>query len=267
LTGEVGRVVRTLDGGDDMAVMSGRDAARLAYGAGLLLAPDVTAGALAGRRLDGRSRLVVRVLGARHVTQALVLRSQEPGSTLRRLGRATDLLHAGSMALLAALAPGWERAALTDAALEVLIAGPAQPRPPKGPGTKVVGPLPEDVFNDDESRARRQQDDNASRQLAIYDALMSMDGAGLEGARRALRESLAARELAEPPLTWLDAVASELAQGRIYVVSGTSLQDAGILADRGHVLAGPVARVPRAIEPTPASSPPPAHPGDTRESM
>lgn len=219
--------------------MPGRDAARLAYGAALLLAPDVTAGALAGRRLDGRARLVVRVLGARHVTQALLLRSQEPGSTLRRLARGTDLLHAGSMALLAALAPGWERAALTDASLALLLAGPAHPRPPQAPTTKVVGPLPEDVFNDDESRARRRQDHNTTRQLAIHDAFLSMNGAGLEGAKQALRESLAARGLPTPPVTWLEAVAVELAQGRIYVVSGTSLQDAGILAERGRPLAGP----------------------------
>jgi hypothetical protein len=247
--------MRPWDGDDGMAVMRGRDAARLAYGTGLLLAPDVTVGALAGRRLDGRSRLVVRVLGARHITQALLLRREEPGSLLRRAGRATDLLHAGSMALLAALAPGWERAALTDAALEVLLAGPAQPRPPKGPGTKVVGPLPADVFNDEESRARRQQDHNTSRQLAIYDALVSMNGAGLEGAKQALRESLAARGLAEPPVTWLEAVAAEMAQGRIYVVSGTSLQDAGILAERGKVLAGPADLRPRELEQGQVGSP------------
>lgn len=227
--------------------MQGRDAARLAYGAALLLAPDVTAGALTGRRLDRRARLVVRVLGARHVTQALVMRGQEPGTLLRRAGRATDLLHAGSMALLAALAPGWERAALTDACLALLLAGPAQPRPPQAPRTRVVGPLPEDVFNDDETRARRQQDHNASRQLAIYDALLSMDGAGLEGARQALRESLSSRGLPEPPVTWLDAVGAELAQGRIYVVSGTSLQDAGILVERGRPLAGPADVRPRQL--------------------
>jgi hypothetical protein len=227
------------DGGDGMAVMRGREAARLAYGAALLVAPDVTAGALAGRRLDGRARLVVRVLGARHVTQALVLRSQAPGSTLRRVARATDLQHAGSMALHAAHAPGWERAALTDASLALLLAGPAEPRQPQAPRTKLVGPLPADVFNDDESRARRQQDHNTSRQLAIYDALLSMNGAGLEGAKQALRESLAARGLPEPPATWLEAVGAELAQGRVYVVSGTSLRDAGILAERGRPLLGP----------------------------
>jgi hypothetical protein len=100
----------------------------------------------------------------------------------------------------------------------------------------VVGPLPEHVYNDAESRARREQERNANRQLAIYDALVTMNGAGLDGARQALRESLAARGLPTPPGTWLDAVAAELAEGRIYVVSGTSLQDAGIHAERGRPL-------------------------------
>ena len=219
-----------------MVVMRTRDVARLGYGAALLLAPDLTTGALAGRRLDRRARLVVRVLGARHVTQALVLRTHEPGTTPRRLGRAADLLHAATMALLAALAPGWERAALTDAALELLLAGPAQPRPvPPEPEVRVV-PVPEDVFNDEDTRASHQRDENTSRQLAIYDALMTMDGAGVDGARHALLESLDARGLPTPPGPWLDAVAAELAQGRIYVVSGTSLQDAGIRADRGRPL-------------------------------
>ena len=222
-----------------MAVTRWREAARLAYGAGLLLAPDATVGALAGRPLDGRSRLVVRVLGARHVAQALVLGTQQPGSAVRRAGRAADFLHAGSMALLAALVPGWERAALTDAVLELLLAGPAEPRPARGPGTKVVGPLPDDVFANEEARARHQQDLNTSRQLAIYDALVATDGAGFEGARQALVESLASHGLATPPGTWLDAVATELVNGRLYVVSGTSLQDAGIIADRGRPVSGP----------------------------
>jgi len=218
---------------------TGRGAARLAYGTALVLAPDVTAGALAGRRLDRRARLVARVLGVRHIAQALVLRGRQPGSLPRRAGRATDLLHAGSMALLAALAPGWERAALTEAALALLLADPALPAPPPRPGTRVVGPLPDDVFSDEQTRARREQDRNAVRQLAIYDALVALDGEGLEGATLALRESLSSRGLATPPATWLEAVAAELVHGRIYVVSGTSLQDAGIVADRGRPVFGP----------------------------
>jgi len=222
---------------------TGRGAARLAYGTALVLAPDVTAGALAGRRLDRRARLVARVLGVRHIAQALVLRGRQPGSLPRRAGRATDLLHAGSMALLAALAPGWERAALTEATLALLLADRAVPAPPPGPGTRVVGPLPADVFSDERTRARREQDRNTGRQLAIYEALVAMDGEGLEGAKRALRESLTSRGLPTPPGTWLEAVAAELMQGRIYVVSGTSLQDAGIVADRGRPVFGPPRRL------------------------
>ena len=92
---------------------------RLAYGALLLSCPDAVARAVGAGRLDGRDRLVARILGARHVGQAL-LGSVSPsslGSRTRTVGVAVDMLHALSMVALSAVDPSRRRLALSDAAV------------------------------------------------------------------------------------------------------------------------------------------------------
>jgi hypothetical protein len=67
---------------------------RLIYGSLLLIAP----GRLVGRgrdRADARFRFVARVLGARHVLQAVVT-ALRPTATVRRGGAVVDCLHAAT---------------------------------------------------------------------------------------------------------------------------------------------------------------------------
>jgi hypothetical protein len=70
---------------------------------------------------------VARVLGARHLIQAgltaVALRAAEPDPSLPLgLGAAVDVLHATTMAGLAALDRGARRLALADTGVEVLLA-------------------------------------------------------------------------------------------------------------------------------------------------
>ena len=87
---------------------------RASWGAGLLASPQHTLGPISGG-LDERASLVARVLGARHLLQALVL--AHAGRRGLQVGIATDVLHATSMVALAALDPSHRRACLTDAGL------------------------------------------------------------------------------------------------------------------------------------------------------
>lgn len=94
--------------------------ARLAYGVPLLLAPSVAV-RLAGSPADGASAAVARILGARHVAQALTL--ERAGSRSRvLLGAGVDLLHTLSMIGVAALSKDHRRAASLDAALALGLA-------------------------------------------------------------------------------------------------------------------------------------------------
>jgi hypothetical protein len=76
-------------------------AAHVVHGGGLLLRPAAVAGWVDGGA-DGRSVAVVRVLGARHVTQGLAgLVAARRAAAL--LGAGVDGLHAASMVGLAVL--------------------------------------------------------------------------------------------------------------------------------------------------------------------
>ncbi len=108
---------------------------RLAYGALLLSSPDAVARAVGAGRLDGRDRLVARILGARHVGQALV--TSHSGPQLGRLWPAVDLLHAASMVALAVLDPRRRRVAAADAVVASLftLGGAMAVEAHAGPGT------------------------------------------------------------------------------------------------------------------------------------
>ena len=90
-------------------------AARVVYGAALLLAPDAVIGTVAGAPPGDAVRRLGRVLGARHLAQAL-LTADRPVRRALKLGALVDLLHLASMLGLAVVVPRHRRCALLDAA-------------------------------------------------------------------------------------------------------------------------------------------------------
>lgn len=87
---------------------------RLGWGVTLVAMPGRIVTAVGGDN-DPRSRTVVRILGARHVLQAVV--EAGAGPRLRRLGSVVDVLHALSALGLAGVDRRWRRPALLDAAV------------------------------------------------------------------------------------------------------------------------------------------------------
>jgi hypothetical protein len=110
------------------------------YGAALLAVPGLAIRAGTGRPASAADRRVARVLGIRHLLQAGVTgfspaaersRARTPehsgvsgyGRRVLVVGAAADLVHAVSMIGVAAVSRGGRRAALTDAAVEIALAG------------------------------------------------------------------------------------------------------------------------------------------------
>ena len=89
-------------------------AVRACYGAALLCAPG-TALRLCNRHPAGRrARIVVRVLGFRHLAQAM-LTLIRPSPEVFAAGAAVDACHAASMLAVAAADPRIRRASIADA--------------------------------------------------------------------------------------------------------------------------------------------------------
>jgi hypothetical protein len=86
---------------------------RAAYGAVLLVAPGAVIGLCTGRPASGLARAVARVLGARHLGQALVT-GISPTGTVLAVGVSVDLAHAASMLALAAGDRPLRKAELAD---------------------------------------------------------------------------------------------------------------------------------------------------------
>ncbi|MBV8931786.1 MAG: hypothetical protein JO285_04415 [Kutzneria sp.] len=93
--------------------MTGLLVARLIWGLLLVTSPD-SVGTAAGAPASPTASRVVRVLGMRHVLQALLTRFM-PRLTVRRWGSAADALHAATCLALAAVDRRWRRAATLDA--------------------------------------------------------------------------------------------------------------------------------------------------------
>ncbi|MGT2462601.1 hypothetical protein [Sinomonas atrocyanea] len=93
---------------------------RAAYGVTELLAPGAVERLLLGHAPDERARRVIRVLGGRHLLQALV--TARGGRTLHRLGGGVDVIHAVTMAALAGADPRRRRAAAVNAAIALVFA-------------------------------------------------------------------------------------------------------------------------------------------------
>lgn len=104
------------------------------YGAAQLIGPGLLADRVLALRLDPSERVVVRVLGARHLLQALGSGSR-PGYPALALGVEVDLLHTGSMLALGLLDRRRRRAALSDAVIAggFTIAGALAAHAARGP--------------------------------------------------------------------------------------------------------------------------------------
>ena len=96
-------------------------AARACYGAALLCAPGLALGMCTGEASGQRTRVVTRILGARHLAQA-VLTLWRPRPAVLAAGAGVDGCHAVSMLALAAASPDTRRAGLTDAVTELAFA-------------------------------------------------------------------------------------------------------------------------------------------------
>ena len=93
---------------------------RLVWGVLLVAAPGPVLGALGGTHVEVGSVRVMRVLGGRHLTEA-VLELRYPAT--RRWGVAVDVLHAGTAIVFAVGSPRWRRAASADAIVAIGFAG------------------------------------------------------------------------------------------------------------------------------------------------
>ena len=94
---------------------------RACYGAALLCVPGPALHLVTGRLPSPRACTVARVLGARHLAQA-VLTLWRPRPAVLRAGACIDACHAASMLALAAAEPPMRRAGLADAAAATVFA-------------------------------------------------------------------------------------------------------------------------------------------------
>ena len=90
------------------------------YGMCELLAPDFLTGRLLGTTPDSKARTVIRILGARHLIQAVL--TARAGHTAHRIGGSVDAVHAASMVLLAALDVRYRTPAAANAVLALVFA-------------------------------------------------------------------------------------------------------------------------------------------------
>ena len=93
---------------------------RAIYGLLELTSPNVVAGTVLGKAPDERLRTTVRILGARHIVQALLTVASR--GRLHRVGGVVDLVHAASMLGLAAVDARRRRVAIVSAAIATLFA-------------------------------------------------------------------------------------------------------------------------------------------------
>ena len=223
--------------------MSGREATRLGYGLVLLIAPDLLSKTLTGLRLDWRGRTLARVLGVRHLLQAIV--STRTGiDAQRQMGSVVDRMDAASMLVVAVLNPRRRRLALIDATVASLfsLAGTSHPEVDEAPAPDrhvradtqdpPTAPAPTEnnwlLVGD----ARRHRREAALRQRAILDAVQMGKGQPVERIKRELVRALEARGAGPQPEGWLIAVASDAALGNVYVVSEQALTDTGTVLRR-----------------------------------
>lgn len=86
-----------------------------------LLAPQWIPSAMSVR-VDHRARVVVRILGARYLAQAVMISSAPRTPFAPAIGAAVDVIHASSMVALAAVDQRRRRLALADAGAATVFA-------------------------------------------------------------------------------------------------------------------------------------------------
>ena len=224
---------------------------RAAYGLGELVAPDALSRGALGVRRNPRERTVARLLGARHLVQA-VLTTLLPDQRTRLVGGGVDALHSSSMVVWALVDRRRARQAWGEAVSAALFAGaelgPLLPplvrevQAHRGRGTAAGGAIaPTGVLGisgapasptharltaPDPERERRER--AAIRQRVIADITERANGRGVTELVRELQETLARRGMAAEPRTWLRSVAADAAVGHLYVISEEAVRDAGL---------------------------------------
>ncbi|AMM22647.1 hypothetical protein AX769_21150 (plasmid) [Frondihabitans sp. PAMC 28766] len=87
-----------------------------------LLLPNQVAEHLLGHPADARERIFIRILGARHLLQAVILLMAKD-RIAHRIGAVVDVIHAGTMVAVAATDPRRKTSATVNAAIAVVFAG------------------------------------------------------------------------------------------------------------------------------------------------
>ena len=88
----------------------------------MLISPDRTLATVHNLRIDNKSRVIARILGARHLTQA-VLSGHDPSPEVLAMGTWVDSVHALTAFGLAVVDRGRARAGATDAIIAAVWAG------------------------------------------------------------------------------------------------------------------------------------------------
>jgi hypothetical protein len=232
---------------DRLRAVRATEVVRAAYGLVEIVAPDRLARRALGVRRNPRERAVARLLGARHVAQA-VLTTRVGDQRARLVGGGVDALHSASMvawaladrrrarqawgeAVSAALFAGAEVGPLLRAQQARRDGGTAAGRattPDAGLGISgdSASPTHARLTAPDPERERRQR--AAVRQRVIAEVTERANGRGPAELVQDLQESLARRGMAAEPRTWLRSVAADAAVGHLYVISEEAVRDAGL---------------------------------------
>ena len=120
---------------------------RAAIGAARLVVPALSLPGINAARLGGGGRKVVRVLGARHVAQA-VLTGRAPTRAVLWLGAEVDAAHAASMLGVAVCSRRYRRAALGDAVVAGTLAAAGAWAARHAPTEPIAGRTPTGVWRD-----------------------------------------------------------------------------------------------------------------------
>lgn len=92
----------------------------MTYGAGLLLASRTLLRAPRGTNSGTQARVFARLLGARHLSEALILRRRASPDVILACA-SIEAIHAASMILLARISPRWRKLALGNATVATML--------------------------------------------------------------------------------------------------------------------------------------------------
>ena len=110
--------VRGSPGLDGERAMKVLEVVRVGYGVAMMISPNLLLDQETGSGADATARRVVRVLGARHALQGVVLLAAN--EKWHRLGAVVDILHSASAVVFAATRPRWRRPAGASALVSLV---------------------------------------------------------------------------------------------------------------------------------------------------